>query len=96
MPDQPIPRKVTRWICPHCTRGWASRRRAAEHIGICYRNPANRSCKTCTHWHSGYPGDYGTPAADEVCLLGVPLPDHPIRDGRKLLILHCGRWEANT
>lgn len=47
MAAEPIRYVVTRYRCPFCPRGHSSRTRAVDHIGRCWYNPANRTCKTC-------------------------------------------------
>lgn len=67
MTTEPIAIKVTRWVCPFCSRGRSRKAATAAHIGRCWLNPQTRTCKTCTHY---VPGDDG---AHE--LLGGPCPD---------------------
>ncbi len=47
MKAEPIAVKVTRHVCPFCRRGWSKKAPAATHVAACWRNPANRTCKTC-------------------------------------------------
>ncbi|MEU0236818.1 hypothetical protein ABZ234_03940 [Nocardiopsis sp. NPDC006198] len=42
--------RVTRYVCPHCSRGHAKQAAAVAHIGRCWRNPDNRGCKTCWNY----------------------------------------------
>ena len=46
---EPIAVRVTRYRCPFCSRGHASRSRARDHVARCWLNPENRGCKTCAH-----------------------------------------------
>lgn len=47
---QPLAYQVTRYGCPHCRRYARSRPApVADHMTRCWRNPAVRACKTCTH-----------------------------------------------
>jgi hypothetical protein len=46
----PVAITVTRHRCPFCPRSWSKRPAAVAHIGRCWKNPANRSCKTCVHF----------------------------------------------
>lgn len=62
----PIARRATRWLCPFCTRGHWAKAKATEHIARCWKNPATRSCKTCTHYQ---PSETG-----ESCFPGRPCP----------------------
>lgn len=86
----PIARKVTRYGCPACSKGFASKARARDHIAKCWRNPENRSCKTCEHNIGGeyvWQGD---------CAEGVTLPVSEADPTRVLLPLHCPKWTAAT
>lgn len=65
--NAPIERVVTRYICPHCHRGRSSRKAATVHIAQCWRNPGNRSCKTCA-WY--VPVDINS---DEHCTKGITI-----------------------
>ncbi len=46
----PIPVMVRRYECPRCGRRRASKQATAAHIGRCWLNPANRTCKTCKYF----------------------------------------------
>lgn len=69
--SQPIPVRVTRYRCPHCTRSASSKQRCREHIARCWRNPDAKGCKTCKHFDNTYE-DYG-----EDCNVGVDLTGRP-------------------
>ena len=77
---EPIAVRVTRYQCPPCGRTHSSKRRAVEHIGRCWRNPAARGCKTCRHFDQ-YPGepDVGL-IGGEFCDAGVSLAGQPAYD----------------
>ena len=73
---EPIVVKVTRYRCPFCSRSWSQRKRAADHVARCWRNPAVRACKTCVyfqpyHWEGepvpGIPGAVGCTEYPEAC-----------------------------
>lgn len=71
---EPIAKTVTRWKCPHCPRSWASKRTGREHIARCWFNPANRACKTCTHFTPRTFGDGITESASpDRCAAGEDL-----------------------
>ena len=56
---------VRRYVCPHCNRGRSTRKSAVAHMARCWRNPANRSCKTCV-WFAPADG-----ISDDRCSKGV-------------------------
>ena len=67
---------VTRHQCPHCRRTWAKRAAAERHVARCWRNPENRSCKTCAHLMPAEEGPYPEhPGWPEECSKGRELPD---------------------
>jgi hypothetical protein len=87
-PAEPIAVKVTRYRCPFCTRGWSSKKRAAEH------DPAKRNCKTCVYHQPFAPSaSVCLPGAlcacdeqPEECLLGEDISDG-LRSG-------CPLWSS--
>jgi hypothetical protein len=96
----PVLVKVTRYACPFCTRSRAKKTATAAHIGRCWSNPANRTCKTCRHFEEAFtaaPEDWcfegrrcscnDSPAS---CEAGVDLPDHDA-----LPVVGCPLWEAS-
>jgi hypothetical protein len=93
---EPIPVKVTRYLCPYCRRGHSAKARARDHIQRCWDNPGARGCKTCDHfepyemdcWRSGS-GEH-----PERCRLGIELPAS--ERGGTTLALGCPSWEAVT
>lgn len=58
---------TTRYRCAFCRRSWSSRTRANEHVRTCWKNPDQRSCKTCKHHLEAEPYGYEEPGADEWC-----------------------------
>jgi hypothetical protein len=92
----PIPVLVRRFACPHCRYRRAKRDAVAAHIGRCWFNPANRTCKTCKHFEPvaccGMADVYGcyTPMCptDPTCAAGVELDADPPN-------VDCGRWELD-
>lgn len=87
--DVPIPVVVTRYQCPHCRTTRAKRQATEAHIGRCWKNPAARGCKTCTHYEPPEDGPY---------------PEHPgwpegctaERDLGAGLHINCPLWEEPT
>lgn len=41
---------TTRYRCPHCRRSYAQKASASSHLDRCWKSPAVRTCKTCTHY----------------------------------------------
>jgi hypothetical protein len=89
----PVEISVTRYVCPHCRRGHSKRRAAVEHIARCWRNPTNRTCKTCAHLHHEH-------AEPEVGLAGATYCAAIEVDGRDLDLtgeaprVGCPAWHA--
>lgn len=48
--SEPISILVRRYQCAHCGRSRSKRTATAEHIGRCWLNPDNRTCKTCENF----------------------------------------------
>lgn len=96
--DLPIPVVVTRHQCPHCRRTHSKKAAAVAHIGRCWHNPDNRTCKGCRHFEPGYastsqciPGrDCNCGDVDTECRAGVDLPDFD-----QLPVTNCPKWEAS-
>lgn len=90
----PEPITVKRWRCPFCRRSRSSRKATAEHIGRCWLNPANRTCKTCANYEyaagggcDGLGPHFGCNDSSEECTAGVDLPaDGPVTG--------CPLWRA--
>lgn len=103
---EPIVITVKRHKCPHCGRTWHARVRAVKHMALCWRNPANRGCKTCQHFQPAERDEDDLPGSgtDEACALNVTLVrpcatwcrtvcfDCPGKPGP---IVHCDLWEAD-
>ena len=71
---RPIARRVTRYLCPYCSRGHWSKARAVEHIARCWRNPEVRACKTCPLYEPWSEGPYREhPGFPEGCGAGHDL-----------------------
>jgi hypothetical protein len=78
---------VTRYVCPHCRRGHSRRRAAVEHIARCWRNPTNRTCKTCTHHHH-------EPDEPQVGLMGGPFCAAGVDLAGEAPRIDCPTWRA--
>lgn len=94
---EPFKVQVTRWRCPFCGRSHSARTRCVEHMGRCWQNPANRSCKTCAFFSFDYDEpEVGYRGAGEECGKGlspqVPSEDRP---DRLTFPLHCPSWELS-
>lgn len=82
----PIPVRVLRHRCPHCTKTYNRPGRTREHMGRCWNNPEARGCKTCQHFVEGHDacgcepgcnwGNAGQPV-HEGCAVGVNLSGRP-------------------
>lgn len=68
---------VRRYGCPFCHRTASNKPRIREHLGRCWYNPANQTCKTCVH----YVPDQAEPEvgwlAPEYCAADVSLLGEP-------------------
>lgn len=92
----PVTIRVTRYACPHCSRSRAKRQATIEHIGRCWKNPANRTCKTCIHFDPGgdacgcEPGCNWGSSGPEMpsCAAGRDLPDDYAP------VTNCPKWET--
>ncbi len=82
--------QMTRWRCEHCRRSWSNPRTAREHAARCWYDPANRGCKTCSHFLRGFSEtDVGLVEADS-CAVEVPLPViATMGQVRETLAVHC-------
>jgi hypothetical protein len=92
--SEPIKTTVVRWKCPHCNRHHARKHDAIAHIGRCWKNPANRTCRTCVFFRREGDGSYCFPgrpcdcnAPETWCDADVELP----ADG--LPMIGCALWE---
>lgn len=94
--SEPIEFMQRRWKCPHCSRSRTRRTAIEEHIARCWRNPDNRTCKTCIFFlpassSGGYWCIPGQPCscndADPECKAGVEFPDFAA-----LPIVGCSKW----
>lgn len=92
---EPIPVMVRRFECPHCARRRASKAATRQHMARCWYDPANKTCKTCTHFEPvdccGAPDLYScyTPMCPTAptCAAGVDL-------GTTWPVVGCDRWTA--
>lgn len=83
---EPIAIRVVRHACPFCRRSRSKRQATVEHIGRCWLNPDNRTCKTCANFLPAESEPEVGYHAPEDCAAGVPLgPD---------VVTNCERWEA--
>ena len=81
----PITIRVIRHVCPFCSRGRSKRAATVVHIGRCWLNPGNRTCKTCAHFmpaESEPEVGYHVP---EDCAAGLTLTG--------AVVTGCERWE---
>lgn len=82
--SSPVAVRVTRYQCPPCGRTHSSKRRAVEHMGRCWQNPAARGCKTCKNFEPGHDAcgcesgcNWGGNPVTESCAAGVSLAGRP-------------------
>ena len=64
-------RKVIRYICDYCNKGFWKKSDAAEHEKKCFHNPETRSCLSCKHFYNrivniGF-GDYDNMIKETYC-----------------------------
>ncbi|MFC4006542.1 hypothetical protein ACFOY2_04875 [Nonomuraea purpurea] len=92
----PIQIKVTRYACPFCSRARAKKTATAAHIGRCWLNPANRTCRTCRHFDAAFAGEWcfpGRPCScnegGASCEVGVDLPGF-----EGLPVVDCPLWQT--
>lgn len=90
-----------RYTCPFpgCRFQRSTEKPVAGHIVRCWRNPANRTCKSCANYEKTpdygpcFPGENcrcGAP--DHSCNAGVELPDFGELEG--FPVVACPLWEA--
>lgn len=92
---EPIPFTVTRYRCPSCSRTGSSKTRIADHMTRCWRDPANRGCKTCDAFMPFQPAGCDGPEEPEHCLQGLALPVVERDWGETTMpMLHCELWAA--
>lgn len=101
--SEPLRLQVIRWGCAHCSKKYASRSHAREHIARCWYNPAARGCKTCVHF-TPYYRDEPDDCAEGVDLRGTEVIE--IEAGRDPVsapqwfnpgpIVGCAKWQAKT
>lgn len=91
--EDPLVIQVIRYQCPHCRATRSKKTAAAAHIGRCWKNPAVRTCKTCTHYEPAGDGDQCIPGRacgcnvyPESCDAGQDIPDDRPAT-------HCPKWE---
>ncbi|MFE7547076.1 hypothetical protein [Streptomyces gardneri] len=91
--EEPLAIQVTRYQCPHCRTTRSKKTTAIAHIGCCWKNPANRTCKTCEHYEPAGDGTHCFPERPcgcnvyaEGCNEGVDIPDDRPAT-------HCPKWE---
>lgn len=83
--DLPMPVVVSRHQCPFCRRFTrADAAQVRDHMTRCWRNPALRCCKTCTHHQDA------DAYSDEACTH----PEGPEYEAYRFPVLHCPLWEA--
>jgi hypothetical protein len=92
----PIAVKVTRYACPFCARSRAKKTATEAHIGRCWFNPENRTCKTCAHFEDAetyepcYPGrPCSCQHAPPRCNADVDLPEW-----ERTPVAGCPLWQS--
>jgi hypothetical protein len=95
--SDPIPTTVKRWKCPHCNRHESRKSKAVAHIGRCFLNPANRTCRTCKFHCQAYfsaPTDWCEPGRRCGC---NDMEEHCAADGGEAIevfpVIGCPLWE---
>lgn len=93
--SEPILLIARRWKCPHCSRSRSSRQATAGHIGRCWQNPENRTCRTCVSYDPPGDGSWCEPSRPcscnnepGSCLAGLDVPG----DGTP--VTGCPLWAA--
>jgi hypothetical protein len=79
-----------RFRCPHCRRSWTSKKRATEHVAVCWHDPARQACKTCRHHHEGSHGSHWEPPEPEYCAVDAAQDDD---EGNYVIATNCPVWE---
>lgn len=84
---EPIAFTVTRYRCPHCTRSGSKKPAIRDHIGRCWANPGNRTCRTCSAYEL-WPAepDVGVFHDEQRCDHSIELPG----DGTP--VTGCALW----
>lgn len=98
----PVKHKVIRYGCSYgCQRRYLADKKAMEnHEKTCWCNPANRTCKTCNHYHRwrddmGYDDRWNYTIEGEDCAIGadnreyisgVGMPEFVVMQG-------CDEWQ---
>ncbi len=77
----PIPVRVLRHKCPHCSRTASRPVRVREHMARCWYNPAARGCKTCAHFEQDAGDAEIGLVGGESCAVGVSLAGRPACPG---------------
>lgn len=84
----PIPVRVLRHKCPHCSKSYNRPGRTREHMARCWHNPDAHGCKTCVHFQPADEQCCGMPDVNECytpwcsdvadrCRAGVSLAGRP-------------------
>lgn len=97
-PLDPITITVTRYACPHCSRSRAKKQATAQHIDRCWKNPDNRTCKTCEHYLPYVAAEeFCNPG--EWCQCGEQPEGCDVRawpEGAPFPVTNCPKWEAKS
>lgn len=82
-----------RYQCPGCSRTFGHRDTAENHMGTCFKLPANRACRTCANYDSDVVR-YGPdePGREPSCAVGIAFGR--TADGRVKLALRCDLWQG--
>lgn len=95
MTAEPIKTTVVRYKCPHCNRHHARKAGAIAHIGRCWSNPDNKTCRTCASFVPAVYDSCGIDtgigictcgSAPEQCDLGIELPENAP-------VVNCPQWQ---
>ena len=63
-------KRVTRFYCESCSKGFFKKQSALNHENTCWENPKNRTCKTCFH------AEYDRESGYYECYCGKPASKH--------------------
>jgi hypothetical protein len=82
-------KKVLRYYCDHCGKGFWRKPLSLEHEKICYYNPENECCGSCDHfedWHCLH-----FDKSLRVNLAQIPEGEEYLN--YMLFQKHCGSWK---
>lgn len=92
--DTPREITVTRYVCPHCSRGHSKKPAAKAHIARCQKNPGNRGCRSC-YFHIPPGGSRGGCVPGQDCDCNVVYEDCAAEiDLSGGLATGCPKWKS--